>query len=131
MPASLKTVGVAALLVSGCATSTDYIEYRPAGSPQVVADRLLTSIRACWFGEAGNDFAGYAYEPELSSHSNRPRVLIVRANERGGLPKLVVEASLENRRTSVKLFGPLLATTLGSRIRSDIGRWTDGQSGCA
>jgi hypothetical protein len=131
--------GLIALFVSGCATSTDYLEYRPSGSPQRVADTLLSSIRTCWFGESESAFADYAYEPELASHSNRPRILIVRANEPGGLPQLVVEASHEKRRTSVKLFGPLLATPLGPRIQADIDRWTksgsggqtSGKSGCA
>lgn len=131
MPARLAAAGLAGLLLSACATSTNYLEYRPKGSPQVVADRLLTSIRACWFAEGEAGFADYAFEPELASHSNRPRILIVRKSEPGGLPQLVVEASRENRRTSVKLFGPLLATPLGPRIRADIDRWSGGQSGCA
>ena len=129
MAPRLCSLGLIAVLLAGCATSTDYLEYRPKGSPQAVADTLLTSIRTCWFGEGESGFAGYAYEPELASHSNRPRVLIVRASEPGGLPQLIVEASRENRRTSVKLFGPLLATPLGPRIQADIARWTSGPSG--
>jgi hypothetical protein len=130
-PAWPVAAGLFALIISGCSTSTDYLEYRPSGSPQRVADTLLSSIRTCWFGEGESAFADYAYEPELASHSNRPRILIVRASEPGGLPQLIVEASRENRRTSVKLFGPLLATPLGPRIQADIDRWTKGNSGCA
>ncbi|HMB46749.1 MAG TPA: hypothetical protein VKN63_00580 [Afifellaceae bacterium] len=133
--ATATLTALVAMLLAGCATSTDYLEYRPMGSPQRVADRLLTSIRACWFSQTGGGFSGYALESELASHSNRPRLLIVRENERGGLPQLVVEASRDNRRTSVKLFGPLLMTPLGPRIRADIERWTSGQpaaiSGCS
>jgi len=130
MPALPKMVGLA-ILLTGCATSTDYLEYRPQDRPQVVADRLLSSIRSCWFGEAEKDFAGLAYEAELSSHSNKPRILVVKADEPGGLPQLIVEASKTRRRTSVKVFGPLLTTPLGPRIRADIDRWTGGRSGCA
>ncbi len=118
------------ILLSGCATSTDFLEYRPKGSPQLVADRLLSSIKSCWFGDGEGAFAGLAFEAELSSHSNRPRILIVNADEPGGLPQLIVEASKPRRRTSVKLFGPLLAGPLGPRIRADIDRWTDGNPGC-
>jgi hypothetical protein len=121
---------MAIALLSGCATSTDYLEYRPKGRPQLVADQLLSAIRKCWFGSSENRFSAYAYEPELASHSNRPRILIVRDDDPGGLPQLVVEASREKGRTSVKLFGPLLATQLGPQIQGDVKRWTEGQSDC-
>lgn len=117
--------------LAGCAASTDYLEYRPSGSPQVVADRLLTAIRGCWFAEGEDAFSDYALEAELASHSNRPRILLVGAGDRGGLPRLVVEASRERGRTSVKLFGPLLATPLGPRAQADVARWSRGGTGCA
>ncbi len=131
MPLRLATAGIIAFSLTACATSTDYLEYRPKDRPQIVADRLLSAVRTCWFGDNGNGFSGYAYEPELASHTNRPRILIVRDDEPGGLPRLVIEASREKSRTSVKLFGPLLATPLGPRIQGDIKRWTSGQSDCS
>lgn len=130
-PYAAGLVTVLALGLAGCAASTDYLEYRPSGSPQVVADRLLTAIRGCWFAEGEKAFADYALEAELASHSNRPRILLVGAGDRGGLPRLVIEASRERSRTSVKLFGPLLATSLGPRAQADIARWSRGGTGCA
>jgi hypothetical protein len=120
-----------ALGLAACAASTDYLEYRPSGSPQAVADRLFTAIRGCWFAEDEKAFADYALEAELASHSNRPRILLVGADDRGGLPRLVVEASREKGRTSVKLFGPLLATPLGPRAQTDVARWSRGSTACA
>lgn len=121
----------AGLLLSGCATSTDYLEYRPKDRPQIVADRLLRAMKKCWFDEKDSRFSAYRLEPELSSHSNKPRLLLVRADEPGGLPKLIVEASRDNRRNSVKLFGPLLTTPLGPGIQADVKRWSAGASDCA
>ena len=117
-------------LVAGCATTTDYLEYRHADRPQIVAARLLSAIEACWFSGDDAGFSTYRREAELQSHSNKPRILLVKVGEPGGLPQLIVEASRSGRRTSVKLFGPLLATPLGPKIRSDIGRWTKGNTAC-
>lgn len=122
-------VGLTAVL-AGCATTTDYLEFRHAERPQIVAARLLAAVESCWFRENDTAFSAYRREAELQSHSNKPRILLVKASEPGGLPQLVIEASQERRRTSVKLFGPLLATPLGPRIRGDVDRWTGGDTGC-
>ena len=119
-----------AMVLTGCATTTDYLEFRDTDRPQVVAARLLTAVDTCWFGERKDAFAAFRREAELQSHSNKPRILLVKAEEPGGLPQLIIEASRERRRTSVKLFGPLLTTALGPQIRSDIDRWTGGKTGC-
>lgn len=119
-----------AAIVSGCATTTDYLEYRQTDRPQIVAARLLSAISSCWFADDNPDFADYRREAELQSHSNKPRILLVKADEPGGLPQLIIEASKQRRRTSVKLFGPLLTTTLGPKIRSDVERWTAGGTNC-
>ena len=119
-----------ALSLAGCATATDYLEFRQTERPQVVAARLLSAVDSCWFGEREDDFSAYRREAELQSHSNKPRILLVKADEPGGLPQLIIEASRERHRTSVKLFGPLLATPLGPSIRSDVDRWTGGKSDC-
>ena len=119
-----------AMVLTGCATTTDYLEFRDTDRPQVVAARLLTAVDTCWFGERKDAFAALRREAELQSHSNKPRILLVKADEPGGLPQLIIEASRERRRTSVKLFGPLLTTALGPQIRSDIDRWTGGKTDC-
>ena len=119
-----------AMALAGCATTTDYLEFRDADRPQVVAARLLTAVDKCWFGERKDAFSAYRREAELQSHSNKPRILLVKADEPGGLPQLIIEASRERRRTSVKLFGPLLTTPLAPEIRADIDRWTGGNTDC-
>ena len=119
-----------AMVLTGCATTTDYLEFRDTDRPQVVAARLLAAVDSCWFGQRKNAFSAYRREAELQSHSNKPRILLVKADEPGGLPQLVIEASKERRRTSVKLFGPLLTTPLGPQVRTDIDRWTGGKTDC-
>ena len=123
--------GVAtALFITSCASTIDYLEFRQTERPQIVAARLLKAVDSCWFGENRDEFSAYRREAELQSHSNRPRILLVKAGEPGGLPQLIIEASRERRRTSVKLFGPLLNTPLGPRIRGDVDRWTGGRTNC-
>ena len=62
-----------------------------------------------------------SYAPELTSYSNRPRVLIVPKKEPHGLPQLVIEATAAKRGTSVKLFGPLMGTAEAPAITRDVG----------
>ena len=76
-------------------------------------------------------FAEYSYAPELTSYSNRPRVLIVPKKEPHGLPQLVIEATAAKRGTSVKLFGPLMGTAEAPAITRDVERWAGGASGCS
>jgi hypothetical protein len=94
-----------------------------------VAARIADNVGACWIkGRAA--FAEYTYASELTSYSNRPRVLIVPKQDPHGLPKLVIEASAAKRGTSVKLFGPLMAGPEAAAIAADVERWTGGATGC-
>lgn len=125
----------AALAAAGCqsAPKTDYLEFSAAGEPTAVASALAAKVGACWFGNGnGGRFDGLVYAPELNAYAGRPRVLLVPKSDPGGLPRLVIEASAAGQDTSVRLFGPLLATSEGAAIRADIGRWTKnpGDPGC-
>jgi hypothetical protein len=118
-------------IVAACQSAPqDYAEFHAPQSPVNVASRIAENVGACWFGGARPAFADYSYAPELNSYSNRPRVLIVPKAEPHGLPKLVIEASAAKRGSSIKLFGPLMASSEAPAISRDVERWASGASGC-
>ena len=108
----------------------DYAEFRSNQDPSAVAARIAENVGACWFAGGRAAFAAYSYTPELTSYSNRPRVLVVGKANPTGLPKLVIEATQADRGSSVRLFGPLMATAEASAISRDVGRWASGSTGC-
>ena len=124
---------VLGILLGGCQTgggARDYAEFRSSQDPGSTASHIAENVRACWFGGARPAFANFSYAPELNSYAGRPRVLIVEKSDPGGLPKLVIEASAAKRGSSVKLFGPLLATGEGAALQRDVQRWASGTTGC-
>jgi hypothetical protein len=127
------TVATAALafLLAACQTAPkDYAEFRSGQDAMTTAARIAENVGACWFSGDRTAFADYSYAPELTSYSNRPRVLIVPADDPAGLPVLIIEASREDRETRVKLFGPLMASAEATPIARDVERWAGGSSGC-
>jgi hypothetical protein len=130
--AEIAFVGLLGMtLLAGCQSAPkDYVEIRAPQDPVTVASHIADNIGTCWFSGKRSSFADYSYAPELTSYSNRPRVLIVPKNEPHGLPQLVVEASAAKRGTSVKLFGPMLASGEAAAIHADVARWAGGASGC-
>lgn len=121
------------LVLAGCKTSsepTDYMLLHANQDPVTVASRIAGHVGNCWFDGSRSAFAEYSYTPELTSYSNRPRVLIVRKSDPNGLPVLVIEASKKNRGADVKLFGPLMATDEADAIYRDVGRWAGGAREC-
>ena len=126
----LAVIASVSLLASCQSAPKDYAEFHAAQAPVNVATRIAENVRACWFGGERAAFADYSYAPELNSYSNRPRVLIVPKAEPHGLPKLVIEASAAKRGSSVKLFGPLMASSEAPAISRDVQRWASGASGC-
>ena len=126
----LAVVACLSLLAACQSAPKDYAEFHAPQAPVNVATRIAESVRACWFGGERSAFAEYSYAPELNSYSNRPRVLIVPKAEPHGLPKLVIEASAADRGSSVKLFGPLMASPEAAAITRDVARWADGATGC-
>ena len=91
-------------------------------------ERLTLTANECWIRSGDPAFARYSLAPELSSFSGRPRFLIVPKNQPEARPLLVVEGQSGSSRVST--FGPLLDEASGSRIRADIGRWSDGATRC-
>ncbi|WP_034490967.1 hypothetical protein [Afifella pfennigii] len=120
----------AGLLLAGCLGGPkDYFSYAAASAPSSATAGIADAMRRCWFsGEPA--FSGYIYAPELNSYSGRPRILLLPKGAPGGLPQLVVSAEAAGRGSEVKLFGPLLGTSEGPRIRADIARWAAGSSAC-
>ena len=120
------------ILLAACQSGpADYLAFQSPQRPVPVASRIAENVGACWFGDGREAFADYSYVPELASHSNRPRVLIVDKADPTGLPKLVIEAVEEERGASVRLFGPLMASAEAAAIRRDVERWADGATGCS
>lgn len=132
MRLALAAAAAASLLASGCGTPArqDYLSYSSSAEPSPLAARLTERARACWFAEGEQAFAGHLYVPELNSHLGRPRILIVRASEPTGLPRLVIQAAQDGRATEVRLFGPLLGGPEGRRIERDVARWVGGAEEC-
>ncbi len=126
----LAILACVSILAACQSAPKDYAEFHAPQSPVNVASRIAENVGACWFGGARPVFADYSYAPELNSYSNRPRVLIVPKAEPHGLPKLVIEASAAERGSSVKLFGPLMASSEAPAISRDVERWASGGSGC-
>ncbi len=108
----------------------DYTEFRSSQDPATVAARISETVGACWFGGGHPAFAAYSYTPELTSYSDRPRVLVVEKANPTGLPKLVIEVTEAERGARVKLFGPLMATAEASAISRDVERWAIGSVAC-
>jgi hypothetical protein len=123
---------LAGLLATGCVSAPrqDYLSYSSSREPSPLAARITERVRSCWFAEGEQGFADHLYVPELNSHVGRPRILIVRASEPTGLPRLVIQAAQEGGATEVRLFGPLLGGPEGQRIERDVARWVRGGEEC-
>ena len=130
MSAALRRIGFCTVLVTLVACQS-----KPAPSPQQpgtasneahqLARKLGETIGKCWFGPGENAFAGYIYSPE--PNAVQPRVLIVPKSQPAERPLLVVEA---RSAANYSVYGPMLDTANGSRIRTDLDRWAKGSSSC-
>jgi hypothetical protein len=123
----------AGLFAVGCSAKPppqDYLSYRGGEEPVRLAVRLSEQVRSCWFAQGEQFLAGHLYVPELNSSARRQRILIVRASEPTGLPRLVVQATEQGNGSEVRLFGPMLGETHGKRIERDVARWVAGDGGC-
>jgi hypothetical protein len=118
-------------LLAACQSAPkDYLAFSSRESPAAAATRIAENVGKCWFATDRPAFADYSYAPELTSYSNRPRVLIVEKSDPAGLPKLVIEVVPAKRGSEVKLFGPLMASAEGSAIRRDVEHWAAGANDC-
>ncbi|MEC9342217.1 MAG: hypothetical protein VYD64_00070 [Pseudomonadota bacterium] len=84
----------------------------------------------CWFASKDPAFGGFRLADETNSHSGRPRLLLVPRRDPGGLPKLVIQAERIDGMTDIQVYGPALATSLGTRITGDVKRWSAGDKAC-
>jgi len=91
-------------------------------------EQIAIAAHACWFASKDPAFRPYHMANELNSFSGRPRFLLVPAKHPEGKPLLVVQA--EGAAPNVQAFGPLMDDALGSRITSDVTRWSSGSSNC-
>src|SRR5262245_4716082 len=121
-------LAVSLAFLAGCQATKEAEE--PAGPTQAsyaLNQRIGDAIGKCWFDEAGvPTFGKYAYTPEPGN--SPPRVLLVPKDTPTERPVLVIESL---GAAQVNLYGPLLDSPAGTRIRADVDRWTKGGDGCS
>ena len=105
-----------------------------AGASQTIT-KMAKIAQTCWFKSKDKAFAKYKLAAEVNSYAGRPRFLLVPKHNPGGLPLLVVQAESKGTQSSgkysaVDIFGPILSTSSGKRIASDIERWSSGNTSC-
>ena len=117
-------LATAAVALAGCQSSgpSDTGTFSEA---QTLFSSLQETMTTCWFS-GDPAFAAYVYTPEINAGT--PRILIVQKDEPTALPLLVIEAK---GRANADIYGPLLASAEGPRIRADLDRWIKGGRGCA
>ena len=121
---------VLALALSGCqGTGSEAVV--PSGKSPALAmmETVAISAQKCWFASKDPAFSKYRMANELNSFSGRPRILLVPARKPEANPLLVVQA--EGAPARMQAFGPLMDGEHGSRIASDVRRWSAGDTGCA
>ena len=93
-------------------------------------EQVAIAAHRCWFASRDPAFRDYSFANELNSFTGRPRFLLVPRGNFGGRPLLVVQA--EGSAGSVTAFGPLVDDAqTGSRVTSDVRRWSRGEQACA
>ncbi len=125
-------LGLAALALAGCQSNKPVkaVPVPPGKSASLrVMEQVATAAHKCWLASGDKAFKPYRMSNELNSFSGQPRFLLVPARNIGGRPLLVVQA--QGRSSQVEAFGPLLNGAEGARIRSDIDRWSRGDSACS
>lgn len=102
----------------------------PARGPSALDIMELVAVGAnnCWFKSGDPAFRAYSMAPELNSFSGRPRILVVRKQNRDIRPLLVVQA--EGRPAKLDVFGPMMNEPIQGRIVSDVNRWSRGDKSC-
>lgn len=113
------------LLLVGCQTATaPAVNTRTSDAAHALYAQLTETLKGCWFaGDA--TFADYVYTPEVNG--NMPRILLSPKKNPDGRPVLVIEPTGS---TTADVYGPLLTTPVGNRVRADLGRWLKGDKGC-
>lgn len=112
-----------AFALSACQTAAPVVSADDAYS---LSTRLSGLIGRCWFGDGDTRLAAYHYSPERNA--DQSRILIVQKSDPTGLPSLVVEP---RGKASADIYGPLLTTPDGARLKGDVDRWVRGGTGCS
>lgn len=126
---SAAVILVASLpLLAACqATKEEEAPSTSNAATYALTKRIGDAIAKCWFDEAGvATFGKYAYTPEPGN--SPPRILLVPKATPTERPVLVVEAIAA---AQVNLYGPLLDSPAGPRIRGDVDRWAKGGDTCS
>ena len=112
-------------LLAACQTATQpTMNTRTSDGAHALQTRLAETVKTCWFaGDAA--FTDYVYSPEINADA--PRILIAPRKDPGGRPVLVIEPK---GATTADVYGPMLASPMGARVRGDLGRWLKGASDC-
>ena len=93
-----------------------------------VMEKVAVGANRCWFKSGDAAFRSYAFAPELTSFSGRPRILLTRKGSSDIRPLLVVQA--EGRPARLSAFGPLMNEPVSGRINQDVQRWAAGSTNC-
>jgi hypothetical protein len=125
----LLAAAVLTMTLAACQSGSGQATVASSKSASLRAmEQVAIAAHRCWFASKDPEFRAYRMANELNSFSGQPRFLLVPANDYGGRPLLVVQARGNSPR--VEVFGPLLAEPLGTRIGSDVNRWTAGDGAC-
>jgi hypothetical protein len=93
-----------------------------------VMEKVAVGANRCWFRSGDPAFKSYAFAPELTSFSGRPRFLLTRKGSSDIRPLLVVQA--EGRPAKLSTFGPLMSEPVSGRVSADVQRWAAGNTNC-
>jgi hypothetical protein len=119
-------VAASLAFLAGCQSVKEEEPAAPNQAAYLLTKHIGDEIAKCWYDEASvATFGKYSYSPEPGN--TPPRVLLVPKEKPTDPPVLVIEALGANQ---VNLFGPLLDSPAGTRIRSDIDRWAKGGEDC-
>jgi hypothetical protein len=103
---------------------------RPPSSQSAldVMEKVAVAANRCWFKSGDAAFKAYAFAPELTSFSDRPRILLTRKGSADIRPLLVVQA--EGRPARLSAFGPMMNEPISGRVSTDVKRWAAGSPSC-
>ena len=125
-----SALAAAGLVLAGC-QSEPKTPPAPAGKSASlrIMEQVAIAAHKCWFASKDKAFKPYRLANELNNFGGTPRFLLVPANNYGGKPLLVVQASGGSSR--IEAFGPLLSEPLGARASADLSRWQNGDASCS
>jgi hypothetical protein len=119
------SVTVVAALLAAC-QSKPVAQTSPSALD--VMERVAVAANRCWFKSGDAAFKTYAFAPELTSFSDRPRILLTRKGSSDIRPLLVVQA--EGKPARLSAFGPMMNEQIAGRVNADVKRWAAGNSNC-